>query len=112
MRRTRVYIAGPYTLGDKEANVRASIDAATVLLDSGFAPYVPHLTHYWDAVHPRHYATWIALDMQWLTCCDVLLRLPGPSEGADGEVAAAGALGIPVRYSAEGIVRDFVPTRD
>jgi len=43
MRRTRVYIAGPYTLGDKEANVLGAINAATVLLDSGFAPYVPHL---------------------------------------------------------------------
>jgi len=62
----------------------------------GHHPFVPHL---FDLVDPRDelgYERWMALDLDWLSRCDALVRLPGASPGADREVAAAGRLGIPV----------------
>lgn len=92
---TRVYVAGPYTKGDVAVNVRGAILAASELYDAGLMPYVPHLSHYWHTVAPRPYGDWLRLDMEWLRVCDVLLRLPGESSGADKEVCEAVRLGIP-----------------
>ena len=96
MRKTRVYIAGPYTLGDVAHNVASAIDAADDLVNYGFAPYVPHLTHFWHMMHPRKWEEWMALDNEWLRACDTVLRLPGKSKGADIECAAAREMGLPV----------------
>lgn len=82
------------TVGDVATNVRAAMDAAEGLLRGGFAPYLPHLDHFWHLVHPHDYETWLALDFAWLAACDVLVRLPGDSPGADREVAEAEHLGI------------------
>lgn len=92
----RVYIAGPYTLGDVVANVRQALDAADEVLKVGHTPFVPHLNHFWHLVHPGPYEQWIAWDAAWLPLCEALVRLPGESRGADGEVALAAKLGIPV----------------
>lgn len=91
-----IYVAGPYSFGDVTANVRKAVDAATKLLDFGFAPYLPHLTHYWDMMHPRSYLDWCQFDLVWLEKCDAVLRLPGESGGADREVEYARAHDIPV----------------
>jgi hypothetical protein len=91
----RVYIAGPYT-GDVAANVRAAIDAADAVLSLGHVPFVPHLTHFWHLIHPRPWAEWMALDSAWVEQCQAVLRLPGPSVGADIECALAERLRIPV----------------
>jgi nucleoside 2-deoxyribosyltransferase len=98
-----VYIAGPYT-GNEEQNVANALAAGTPLLDAGLCPYVPHLSHYWEAQHPHHYEVWMTLDFAWIRRCDVLLRLPGSSSGADREVALAKALGIPVFYTVEEVL--------
>jgi hypothetical protein len=92
----RVYIAGPYSQGDVAINVRNAYLAAHTLADAGFAPFVPHHTHFWHLLFPRPYEDWIRLDLAFLPCCDALLRLQGASAGADMEVARAQALGIPV----------------
>jgi hypothetical protein len=97
-RRTRVYVAGPYTGGDVAQNVARAMDVADELLSAGFAPFCPHLSHFLHLHHPHGYETWMDLDMAWLAACDVVLRLPGVSPGADREVAEAEALGIPVAY--------------
>jgi hypothetical protein len=99
----RVYVAGPYTQGDVAQNVRRAIVAANVLLDRGYAPFVPHLTHFWHLLCPRPYADWLALDLVWLAQCDIVLRLPGPSNGADRECAAARAAGIPVVFEIDAL---------
>ncbi len=104
--RERVYIAGPLTQGDREFNVGEALRVATVLLDAGFAPYVPHLTHYWDAAHPRPYEAWMALDFEWLLACDYLLRLPGYSPGSDREEHMARSVGIPVYYEPAALIAD------
>jgi hypothetical protein len=91
----RVYVAGPYTRGDVAVNVRKAIDAADELLGLGYAPFLPHLSHFWHLCHQRPWEDWMRLDLAWLPKCDAVLRLPGESAGADREVDAAHVLGIP-----------------
>lgn len=92
---TRIFISGPYTLGDVAENVANAIDAATQLLDAGFYPYVPHLTHFWHLQHQRDYETWMELDEVWLRQCDYMLILPGESKGVEREIEVARQLRIP-----------------
>jgi hypothetical protein len=92
----RVYVAGPYTKGDVAFNVRSAYEAANRLADLGFAPFVPHATHFWHMLFPRPYEFWLDLDNQFLPFCEAVLRLPGESSGADKEVTLARTLGIPV----------------
>jgi hypothetical protein len=43
--KARIYVAGPYTKGDA-VNVRNAYMAVNKLADLGFAPFVPHATHF------------------------------------------------------------------
>ena len=101
----RIYVAGPYSQGDVAQHVRRAMDAGTTLLARGHAPLVPHLNHFWHEHEPQSERTWLDLDLAWLQVADAVLRLPGPSVGADAECAAARALGIPVYHAI-----DEVPT--
>jgi hypothetical protein len=103
----RIYIAGPYTNGDVAVNVRNAYEAANRLADLGFAPFVPHATHFWHMLFPRAYEFWLDLDSQFLPCCAGLLRLPGMSNGADKEVALAQSLNIPVFTEIDVLVKHF-----
>lgn len=95
----KVYIASPYTLGDVAVNVKVQLDAVDELMDHGFAPYAPLYSHFQHMAHPRPYTDWINIDLIWVETCDCILRLPGVSTGADGEVAHATKFGIPTFYS-------------
>jgi hypothetical protein len=97
----RVFVAGPLSKGDMMANVRAALLAANRLWAAGFAPYVPHLTFFWEIVFPHPYEDWIAYGLEMLSCCDYLVRLPGESAGADREESFARGHGIPVWYGVE-----------
>jgi hypothetical protein len=99
----KVYVAGPYTKGDVAVNVRDAIIATNELLDLGYIPYCPHLSHFWHLVTPRPYEDWLAIDMEWLRECDTVLRLDGESSGADLEVAEAKILGMEVYYGKFGM---------
>lgn len=103
----RIYIAGPYSNGDVAINVRKAYEAANRLADLGFAPFVPHATHFWHMLFPRPYEFWLDLDNHFLPCCAAVLRLPGPSVGADKEVDLATELGIPVFTEVEALTRHF-----
>ncbi len=92
----KIYVAGPYTKGDVAENVHNAFKAANDLADLGFAPFVPHYTHFWHLLFQRPYEFWLELDEQFLYCCDALLRLPGESNGADNEVKIAKENNIPV----------------
>ena len=92
----RVYVAGPYTKRDTDANVRAAIEAGNDLLGHGFAPYIPHLTHFWHELYPHEHEEWLALDREWLLLCDAVVRLFGESKGADLECEWAREAGIPI----------------
>jgi hypothetical protein len=102
-----IYIASPYTKGDPQENTDKSFDCALDLIEAGFAPYAPLYTHYLHLRRPQKYETWTGLDLVWVLKCDALLRLPGESSGADGEVAFAKANNIPVFYSVQKLIEWF-----
>lgn len=97
----RVYIASPYTIGDKEDNVRKQIDTFSELINRGYTPFAPLLSHFVHTIHPKCYETWMDWDFTWIKQCDVVLRLPGCSSGADREVEFAKSIGVDVVYSIE-----------
>ena len=97
----RVYVAGPYTQGDVAVNVRNAILAGDELIGAGHEPFLPHLSHFQHLLCPRHYETWMRLDLSWLATCAALVRLPGDSSGADREVAQAVRIGLPVFFSVQ-----------
>lgn len=96
--RKRIYVAGPYTKPGPTQNVWKAVDVAEKLLALGFAPFVPHFTHFWEIRHHHNYEIWMELDFIWLRQCQCLYRIPGESSGADREVALAKDLGIPVYH--------------
>lgn len=95
----KVFISGPYTIGDKEENTINAILAGEEVIKLGHTPFVPHLCHFWDKKFPHDYQYWIDFDLSWLEECDALIRLPGESSGADNEVKKALSLNIPVFFS-------------
>lgn len=105
MKQLFVYIASPYSIGDKLTNVRASLEVANTLMGKGFVPYAPLLNHFQDEIFPRPEKDWLEFDIHWLCKCDALLRLPGESKGADEEVRSANKVGTPIFYSIEELVK-------
>jgi hypothetical protein len=99
-----VYIASPYTKGDVAVNVRNSFLMAEKLREAGYLPFCPLWTHFWHFLSPHEYTYWTTMDFEWLKVCDILLRLPGESSGADGEVAYMKKLGKPVFYNLEDLL--------
>ena len=100
----KVYIASPYTKGDQALNVRIQMEVADVLIENGFAPFIPLLTHFQHIYFPRSYNEWLVLDMEWLAMSDILLRLPGESKGADKEVEKAEELNIKIYYDIDELI--------
>ncbi len=103
----KIYIAGPYTKGDVAINVRKAFEMANELADLGFAPFVPHSTHFWHMLFPRPYEFWLKLDNEFLPCCDALIRISGESNGADKEVELAKDYNIPVFHSKQELINYF-----
>lgn len=103
----KVYVAGPYTRPDPCANTHRAIHVGQKLWDLGYCPFVPHLTHFWHTMIPNPYETWLAMDLEWLEKCDVMLRLDGESSGADKEEAYAKVRKIPVVRSVEELCEQF-----
>lgn len=96
-----VYIAGPLTAKTPAGELANALEAMRIgdKLDRlGFHAFVPHLTLFHQLYFPRPYESWLEMDFRILEGCDALLRLKGPSPGADREVERAKALGIPVFY--------------
>lgn len=96
-----VYVAGPYTRGDVAQNVARAIEAAHEVIESGHAPYVPHLSHFLHLHKQRDYETWMRIDLQLLSRCDCMIRLVGESPGADREQQCAKELRIPLVLQTE-----------
>lgn len=103
----KVYVAGPYTLGDVAVNVRNALEAADDVVAHGFIPFVPHLSHFWHFMAPAPYEFWTEYDNEFIPCCQALLQLPGESKGADAEVELARSLGIPVYDSIRALWNGF-----
>lgn len=95
----KVYVAGPLSTGTYTqscANIRYAIDIGAELMAKGFAPYVPHYSHFANLFHMMTWQQWMDQDKIWVNSCDALLRLEGESRGADQEVVWAQAAHIPV----------------
>jgi hypothetical protein len=100
--KTKVYIASPYTNGDKLKLVRLQIDAFHVLMDLGFYPIAPLLSHYINEIRERDWKEWLEYDFQTIQECQMVVRLYPkdeygleiPSKGADMEQEEAKRLGI------------------
>lgn len=107
-----IYVAGPYT-SDPKGNVETAISICHVLMDLGFYPYCPHLSHFMHLQRERPYEDWMELDFEWLKVCDGVLRIPGKSSGADREILLAHEKDIPVFWSIPDIEDYFEerPTR-
>ena len=97
----KVFISSAYTIGDIAVNVKRQIDMANDLMDAGFSPYVPLLSHFQHMAHPRPYEDWTRNDLIWLEVCDCVLRLDGESKGADMECAKAKNYNIPIFHNME-----------
>jgi hypothetical protein len=99
MKKIKVYIASPYTLGDKLKNVNIQFDISSKLIDLGFIPFAPLYHHFINERHEKHYDVWMKIDYEWINVCDCILRLSGISGGADLEDKYAKKLNIPVFYN-------------
>jgi len=100
-----IYIAGPYTQGDPVINVRNAIDVGAEILMNGHVPVIPHLTMFFHLVYPHPIEVWYEYDLAILERCDVLVRLPGRSTGADKEVDHATKHDIPVTFGMDELWR-------
>lgn len=114
VRRPRVYISGPLSTGggNREQNVAFAANAFRALIEAGYAPLCPHLTHYAEAKHDCHFdhATWLSIDEEWVRVADAVYRIVGPSKGAKQECDLAHSLGIPV-FSSLSALNDWRATR-
>lgn len=92
----RVYLSGPVTKGNRSHNFSQSLDAQQLLMEAGYAVFNPMLT----MMHPNEqnisWEMWLAGDLAWIDVCDLIVRLPGESLGADTETAHGILRGIPV----------------
>ena len=61
----------------------------------GLTPFVPQLSHFWNESTPLPRELWLRYDMAIIERCQLVLRLPGKSEGAEVEERCAKQLGIP-----------------
>jgi hypothetical protein len=106
-RKVRVYIAGPYSHGSQADNVCDAMNVWATLWDLGYIPYCPHWTHFQHMHRPMPYEEWLEFDKYWVQMCDVLLRLPGLSHGADAEVTFAAEHNIPVVKDIPALLRFY-----
>jgi hypothetical protein len=111
-----VYIAGPIRRGCIWANVAQADRAMRELMVAGMAVINPMLSCWAGAgevrasePHPLAHGEyralgaepWLSMDLEIVSRCDCVLRLPGESSGADGECRHANAHGIPVFSTVE-----------
>jgi len=50
MRKTKVYVAGPYTIGNTADNINLMVQVCDALLTEGYVPFCPLLNHFWHLI--------------------------------------------------------------
>ena len=95
----KVFISSPYSIGDKRENLKRHMDSAFELMKADFIPFVPLLYSYMDDIYEMSYSEWLIQTTSWIESCDVVLRLPGESNGCEKEEKVARNKGIPIVYS-------------
>ena len=94
--RPRCYLSCPITKGIRTENFARACNTQAALMDKGFAVLNPALSMLHPDAWTIPHAVWIENDLPWVSVCDVVLRLPGESAGADEETRFAESQGIPV----------------
>jgi NTP pyrophosphatase (non-canonical NTP hydrolase) len=109
----KVYVAGPVTSSGSQAeNTRNAINVAQYLHSNGHHPFIPHLFFLWEVSHAKTHEEMMMMCKTWLLECDVVVRLPGHSKGADMEEVWAREASIPVyKHPDERIGDILVPAR-
>ena len=102
-----VYIASPYSLGDVKHNVDIQIRTASTLINKGYCPIAPLLSHFVHTQFPKSYFKWMIISLHLVEKADVILRLPGKSKDATMEVNHAISKNIPVVYSLDALEELF-----
>jgi len=110
-KRKRVYVSGPLTTGNRRKNLKTAVAVSNELIELGFAPFCPHLNDYIDNTEKYSWDVWLDIDEAWVAVSDIVLRIPGESPGGDREVALAEKLDIPVVYSVDELVSNFLTSR-
>jgi hypothetical protein len=99
-RRLRVYVAGPIS-SDVFEGVHRGFAAGKKLFEDGLAPFIPHADAFWF-LGEGNWNAYLEYDLEYVSVCDAVYRLAGPSKGADLEVDIAIQLGIPIYYESRG----------
>ena len=109
----RIYIAGKYsakTKKEREKNTKEAMKAWWKLIDSGFLPFCPHLSHFLTGDNPTFGMDrnppaefWYQYDAEWLKLCDAILVISN-SDGVAKEIEIAQSLLIPVFYSVRELI--------
>jgi len=105
--RPRVYLSGPITKGDRDANFQQAADAQKTLIAAGFAVLNPMLTIRLPGAFDIDHDAWLANDLPWVAAADAVLRLPGKSKGADIECQHATIHSVPVFHDVAQLRRYF-----
>ena len=106
--RKRIYISGPLTSsGNELENVDRAVAIARELIETGFAPFCPHLSLRVDPIGEYAHDVWMQVDLPWVAVSDAMIRMPGESRGSDIEVAHATIIGVPVFRSVAELVEHF-----
>lgn len=117
-RKVRVYIASPFNRGSQLLNIRFQAQIFNEMTNDGIAfPVLPLAMAHFHMIYPRPEQDWLKYNLGLMEMCDCVLRLPATcdmmpeyvqveSSGADGEVARALELNMPVFYS-KGDLYDF-----
>jgi len=117
--RPRVYVAGKYsaeTDSERLANTERAMEVGIHLWHKGYAPFIPHLSHFTDALAnrlglPLVYKDWLAWDDCFQETCHVFFY-DSMSTGADREHINARLMGQPIFRHLDDVphARDFVAT--
>lgn len=101
-----VFISGPIT-SQALSCVRDSLPVYKFLLDNGAVPVGLQFAIIAEMVDPLSYEEWMDYAYGLIDHCDLLVRLPGESSGADREVDYASKRGLPVIYTSGFAPADF-----
>lgn len=104
----KVYIAGPLTKGNRIENIRNAFLVASTVMSFGHTPFVPHHYDFMELIAGTcgTYEDFMRVDFEWLELCDVIIRIPGESLGADREVIRMLNLGRKVYMGIEEFLKE------
>lgn len=102
MRRKRIYISGPMSQGDWDRNIAQGIAVFRQLLGlRKYSTICPHLSGLMPGCRDIPNREWYENDLGLVEVMDAVIRLPGPSVGADMECDIAVDRGIVIVGSVE-----------